>query len=114
MQEGTSPYVTAADWKKLAKHPDLEAAHEALLLREAFYELLRTEEVQNQPERFRQLMREAESTSKELEATLRSQEVEGVAPSKESAGQVFTRVTNNCQACHKEFRDVPLGEKSLK
>jgi protein tyrosine phosphatase (PTP) superfamily phosphohydrolase (DUF442 family) len=101
----------AADWKKLAKHPDLDAAHEALLLREAFYELLRTEEVRKQPERFQQLMREGESISKELEATLRGQEVEGVAPSKQSANQVFARITNNCQACHKQFRDVPLGDK---
>lgn len=106
--------LASADWKKLAKHPDLDAAHEALLLHEAFTELLRTKEVQNQPERFQQLMREAESTSKELEATLRGQEIEGVAPSKDSASQIFTRITNNCQACHREFRDVPLGERGRK
>jgi protein tyrosine phosphatase (PTP) superfamily phosphohydrolase (DUF442 family) len=115
----------AKKWQKLANHPDLEPAHEALLLREAFAELLRTDEVRHEPERFQQLMREAETTAKELEATLRTG-WHGQAKSASAAAQtdsppsnpvqlspneLFTRITNNCQSCHKEFRDVPLGEK---
>lgn len=103
----------AIEWQKLPKHPDLDPAHEALLLREAFSELLRTEEVTREAEKFQQLMREAETIAKELEATLRGQEADGVANSKQSTNELFTRITNNCQSCHKQFRDVPLEEKKL-
>ena len=43
---------SAAKWQPLPAHPDLDAAHEALLLREHFTELLRTPEVQQQSDAF--------------------------------------------------------------
>lgn len=101
----------AGNWQKLAKHPDLDPAHEALLLREAFTELSRTDEVQHEPQQFRTLLEEAEAATRELEATLRDKAVDGVAPSNEPVADVLARITKNCQACHKEFRDVPLDEK---
>jgi hypothetical protein len=38
------------DWKPLDKQPDLDAAHEALLLEEHYTELLRTDDAQKRPE----------------------------------------------------------------
>jgi protein tyrosine phosphatase (PTP) superfamily phosphohydrolase (DUF442 family) len=105
--------IEAAGWKTLADHPDLDPPHEALLLREQFTELLRTEETTKQPERFQELLRESEAAAGELETALGgaagASDVSG-----ESATVAFARVAQNCKACHQEFRDVPLSEKQHK
>lgn len=98
--------IGAAGWKAPPDHPALEPAHEALLLREHFTELLRTEEAQKQPAEFRELLTAGETAANELEVALRAE------PKDNAAAQAgFDRVTANCAACHKKFRDVPLGEK---
>jgi protein tyrosine phosphatase (PTP) superfamily phosphohydrolase (DUF442 family) len=104
--------IASAGWKAPAAHPDLDPAHEALLMREHFTEFLRSEEVQEQPERFRQLMRESESAARTLELGLRESARDSDS-SRDFAPLVsaLQRVTQNCTACHREFRDVPLREK---
>jgi len=59
--------LATTGWKPPADHPDIDPAHEALLLREHFAELLRLEEVRNQPEAFVAMLRESEATAGELE-----------------------------------------------
>lgn len=104
--------IAAAGWKTPSDHPALDPPHEALLLREHFTELLRTDEVQQAPERFRQLTTESETDSSKLEAALREWIGHGSPdPIPDGITAAFDRVTKNCRTCHEAFRDVPLRRK---
>lgn len=99
--------VAAAGWKATEKHADIDPPHEALLLREHFTELLRTDEAKRQPTAFQQLIKQSETETKALEDLLRS------SPSDQpKLDAQFARVTGTCTSCHKTFRDIPLGEKA--
>lgn len=108
--------IGEAGWQPTADHPDLEPAHEALLLRELFTELLRTEEVKQQPMDFQEWLRDSEAAALELESQLsvwrNSRPVSSppAALSSTLAAQL-ARVLANCQTCHVKYRDVPLNEK---
>jgi protein tyrosine phosphatase (PTP) superfamily phosphohydrolase (DUF442 family) len=105
--------IAAADWKTPADHPDLEPAHEALLLREHFTELLRTEEVSSQPDDFRQLLRDSEAAALELESALNAWQSASDAPGPPvQFQQLADRIQANCKACHQRYRDVPLDVKA--
>ncbi|WP_145089855.1 protein-tyrosine phosphatase family protein [Rosistilla carotiformis] len=95
----------AADaWKASPKHPDLDPAHEALLLREHFTEMLRGEIERQSPEAFLESIRDSRDAAAGLEAAIRS----GLP---HRARQAFVnRIQANCVACHRRFRDVPLSE----
>jgi protein tyrosine phosphatase (PTP) superfamily phosphohydrolase (DUF442 family) len=104
--------IAAAGWRTPADHPDLDPAHEALLLREHFTELLRGADVAQQPEEFRQLLRDSESAAGELENGLRAWlSASGGASPPGSLARAAGRVSANCATCHQKYRDVPLGEK---
>ena len=94
--------IAAAGWKSLPEHPDLEAAHEALLMREHFTELLRAS--QSQPEKFQALLRDGEASVEELEDALRDFQPDKITTA-------FERINKSCTDCHREFRDKPLREK---
>jgi len=102
--------VADARWRPTPEHPDIDPPHEALLLREHFTELLRTDEVQQKPERFQQLLVESEAAANELESALRAVS-EAASADVHVLNQKLEAIAQNCAACHKEFRDVPLGEK---
>ncbi|MCI0357772.1 MAG: hypothetical protein L0211_04700 [Planctomycetaceae bacterium] len=104
--------LAAGGWKRLAKQPDLDPAHEALLLKEHYHELLRTAEVQRQPLEFQQIMQAGERDAESLEASLRAWLKAGSPGSPpEAIAKSFTAVSQSCTACHSKFRDVPLSEK---
>ncbi len=65
--------IATANWKAPPDHPDLDPAHEALLLREEFEELLRTPEVASKPPAFAQMLRDSHSATLELEQALATQ-----------------------------------------
>jgi protein tyrosine phosphatase (PTP) superfamily phosphohydrolase (DUF442 family) len=96
--------IAAAAWKTPPENPDLDPPHEALLLREHFTELLRTEDVRRHGDEFRQLLAGSEKAAGALESALRSQD-------EASAARSLTRVSTSCTECHRQFRDVPLNEK---
>jgi protein tyrosine phosphatase (PTP) superfamily phosphohydrolase (DUF442 family) len=93
------------EWQPLESHPDLNAAHEALILREHFTEFLRTESEQTHAEGFVKLMREGETIVGRLELSLRDDSLS-------DASDALKSLVDNCTQCHRQFRDVPLGEKS--
>ena len=95
--------IAAAGWKTPPDDPDLDPAHEALLLKEHFTELLRTGDVQRQSELFRRQLLASEQAAGALESALR----DGI----DGSSAALARVTKNCTDCHRQFRDVPLGEK---
>ena len=102
-------------WNPTVKNPDLDPAHEALLLREHFTEMLRTDEVQRQPDEFKKLLRDSEQAAKELETALLAFKHGGdAAKLPKEAPTSFELVTKNCKACHQKFRDIPLREKTAK
>ena len=104
--------LAANGWQKLKEQPDLDAAHEALLLREHYTEIARTEDARIQPEGFRKLLAESEATALRLESLLAEWTKAGARqPPPEAIGKTFAAVTQNCAACHKTYRDVPLQEK---
>lgn len=105
----------AAAWTSPDSHPDLDPAHEALLLREHFTEMLRTEVVANESEEFREILRESETAASELEtAILKWNEAGNPSPTPDAIVSSFDRVSKNCTACHEQFRDVPLSDKQAK
>lgn len=102
----------ANQWKPIDTRPALEPDHEALLLREHFTELLRGKEVKDRPTQFQALMKEGEAAAASLEQDLRDW-IAAERPEKlpDSLAKGMERIASNCAACHKQFRDVPLGEK---
>ncbi len=102
--------IQKAGWKSPLGHPDLDPAHEALLLREHFTELLRTETVRRQPPTFQQMLRVSRDAAAALESGLRDVPASRQRPSKVVA-ESFSRISLNCKACHARFRDVPLSQK---
>jgi hypothetical protein len=104
--------VAAAGWKSPPDHPDIDPAHESLLLREHFTEMLRTDAVKQEPEAFQELLRASETAAQELETVLRAWKAARLpdqAPA--AASKAFDLITANCKSCHTKYRDVPLSEK---
>lgn len=97
--------MAAANWQAPTDHPDLEPAHEALLLREHFKELLRLESVLSQPAEFQHYLVESEAAAEQLEAGLRDED------GRDNVAKAFAAISKACVDCHQQFRDVPLGEK---
>jgi hypothetical protein len=97
--------IESAGWTTPVDHPDVVPHHEALLLREHFRELLRTDELKAKPEQFQRLTKESEAASQALEDALKS----GVDPT--AASKLFATISSNCKSCHQQFRDIPLGAK---
>ncbi|MCA9046480.1 MAG: hypothetical protein KDA69_19290 [Planctomycetaceae bacterium] len=103
--------VADAGWKAPPDHPDLTAAHEALLNQELYTEMLRTEEVSAKPDDFRSWLADSETATKELQAELGKWSSDDSIPP-ERLSELLTRVSANCKACHVKYRDVPLSEST--
>lgn len=104
--------LAAGGWRQLAKNPDLDPPHEALLLKEHYHELLRTADVERQPDEFRAILQAGERDAAALEAALMTWQQSGAAGKPpEAIGKSFTAVSHSCTACHSKYRDVPLAEK---
>jgi protein tyrosine phosphatase (PTP) superfamily phosphohydrolase (DUF442 family) len=99
--------IATAGWKPLPSHPDLVPAHESLLLREHFTEMLRMDSVAKEPAAYREMLKKSESAARDLEEALK----DSIKPSVTKAKAALAEINRNCAACHKQFRDVPLGEK---
>jgi len=99
------------NWQPLSNHPDLSSAHEALILREHFTELIRFQaDDESLNERYNEMMTESQSAAKALEDGLKS--LDGSKPSQvieiqASLKEQLKRIGDNCKACHKSFRDNP-------
>jgi protein tyrosine phosphatase (PTP) superfamily phosphohydrolase (DUF442 family) len=103
-------------WQPLASQPDLDPAHEALLLREHYRELGRTEDAQNKPAAFRQFLANAEAGAAKLEESLRAwrsraSRTATKSPAPPAVRDAMAAVNKACTTCHQRFRDVPLDEK---
>lgn len=103
--------LAAGGWKPIKAQPDLEPAHEALLLREHYAELARTDDIQSRPEDFRKLLADGESAALALETLLRGASKSADDRRLSEINQAFANVSHSCTQCHQKYRDVPLSEK---
>ena len=104
--------VAEAGWRTPKDHPDLTPAHEALLLRELFTELLRTETVQSEPTDFQDWLRESEQAAQRLEDELSNwQPTTNAQQPPAKFSQDLKQISSACKACHVKYRDRPLNEK---
>jgi protein tyrosine phosphatase (PTP) superfamily phosphohydrolase (DUF442 family) len=97
-------------FQSVASQPDLEPAHQALLLRECYTELLRQPELKSKPESFQKMMQEAETSAKAVEEALVGWKTAkyGGSPPRGFAKQ-FGALAQSCKKCHEAFRDnVPV------
>jgi len=99
-------------WKSFRENHYLDSAHTALLLREDFTEMLRTEEVRKQPEEFQMVLRDSEEAAQNLESVLRAFAQGGdTENSSKEILEPFETISRNCNVCHQKFRDVPIRDK---
>ncbi len=111
--------ISKAKWNTPPQHPDLVPAHEVLLLRQIYAELLRagldtTQDFANDlvsHNDFRKWLQEGEQSLSEMEKRLG----EGAANTDrpldlERLDQLHGMVQANCQGCHYQFRDQPDGD----
>ncbi len=104
--------IAQAAWSPPSDHPDLDPAHEALLMREQFTELLRTQGVKAKPPQFRQFLRESEAAARSLENALRNRSADSNESDATGMARIsMAKISANCVACHTQYRDVPLSEK---
>jgi protein tyrosine phosphatase (PTP) superfamily phosphohydrolase (DUF442 family) len=105
--------IAENQWRATPEHPDLEPAHEALLLREHFTELQRAnspigDRLDFRDWLYRGWLHESESAALQLERSLRASPPAGELP----VGRLNTllqRLKSGCTKCHSRFRDVPLA-----
>src|SRR5262249_32821034 len=94
--------IKAAGWKTPPGHPDLDPAHEARLLSEAYAEAARLPEVKNRPEEFRELLKDARVAAAKLELGLLT-----TTASPAVAETTFKSSAAACTRCHSKYRNVP-------
>ena len=97
--------VQKAGWRVPPSQPDLIPATEALLLQEAYRELLRDARAQAKGDTFLGLLRTAESDAKDLHALLRSRATPLDETALLRADALSKAAGQACAACHKKFRD---------
>jgi protein tyrosine phosphatase (PTP) superfamily phosphohydrolase (DUF442 family) len=92
-----------AGFKKPADHPDIDPPHEALQLREVFFEMTRTAEYQAKPADFKKWTENSIQTAKDLEKWLR----DPVAKKNVAKGSaLMDALRKECAGCHKTYRDT--------
>ncbi len=104
--------MAAARWRAPAGQPDVDPAHQALLLREHYTELIRTDAVADQPDGFRNLMSASEASARQLEDGLAAWSRAGSSGRPpETVDRALAAVTQSCVACHRAYRDTPQAAK---
>ncbi len=102
--------LSASGWQTPAGLLNVEPAHEALLLEEHFTELLRTEEVDQQPAEFRQLLRDSETAARQLREHLTAAAPQRSPEMLDKLESLLGKITQDCKGCHQTFRDRPRSD----
>ena len=98
--------IAEAGWRPPTDHPDLDPSHEALLMREHFTELLRLDDVKARSARFNRFVEDSLTASRRLEHRLREvPQGDNKTVRPDEATSLLLRVSNQCVACHKQYRD---------
>jgi len=95
-----------AGWKSVPNHPDIDPPHEALMLRELFHEMNRSEDILHRSEDFRERMQQSEEEIQRLEDLLVAWKTAGHPdPAPAEINTAFKAVGESCKSCHKDWRD---------
>lgn len=97
--------IQQAGWRVPANQPDLVPASEALLLREAYTELLRGPEAKAKGDQFREQLRQAEARAAELHSLLKTQPTMPDDARGQRAEELFKAAGQDCTGCHRQFRN---------
>jgi protein tyrosine phosphatase (PTP) superfamily phosphohydrolase (DUF442 family) len=97
-------------WQTPANNPDIDPAHQALLLREHYKELLRSEILADQLPAFHQMLESGEEGARELVTALEKHRSQPVS-SAVALDACWKDVVQNCRDCHQQFRDNPREPK---
>ncbi|MDB6123452.1 MAG: hypothetical protein JWQ71_2445 [Pedosphaera sp.] len=87
-------------YQPVASHPDIEPAHEALLLNELVKELFRTPIPAKRGADFQAKLKEMEEASHALHLVLNDRPLDTT-----KAEAAFQRINNSCASCHKAHRN---------
>lgn len=98
--------LSASGWKKVDTPANIDAAHEALLLREHFAELLRTDDTLRRKENYREILRQAQQLAEQLKEALAKADSE-LPRESEDLSSLIKQLEDNCSSCHTRFRDGP-------
>ncbi len=97
--------LSKAGWLAPDNQVAVDVAHQALLLREQFSELLRSESIRHQGDEFRELLQDSQQAAIALENALRDwKPISGGQPPAEFE-RYATRIADNCKKCHVKVRD---------
>lgn len=102
--------IEKADFRTPDDQPDLDPAHEALMLAEQFREALRLEEAQERGAEFTRLLSESERDASAFEQSLAAHRDAPTSKNREGASAAFSRMGRACTTCHSQFRDPAKGE----
>ncbi|MFN9625433.1 MAG: hypothetical protein ACK6AT_04100 [Planctomycetota bacterium] len=98
-----------AGWKSKPdpSGPSMDAAHEAVLLREHFEEMQRLEELSKYPVEFARILKESEQAAVFIESMLNpiSGEIRLKPIHRKALDVNWTTIRSNCTSCHQQFRD---------
>jgi len=98
-----------AGWKSKPdpSTPSMDAAHEAVLLREHLEEMQRLEELSKYPVEFARILKESEQAAVFIESMLNpiSGEIRLKPIHRKALDVNWTTIRNNCTSCHQQFRD---------
>ncbi len=101
--------IELAGWQTPESHPDLAPAHEALLLREHFAELLRTDDTQARPAPFRGLIEHSLGLTQSLEKALRDANKKSPTVNQSALSGTLAAISRDCKQCHRDYRDRPVA-----
>ncbi len=92
--------IKAAGWKSPQNKPDLNPAHEALLLLEHYTEMKRLKEVSTRPRDFQEYLTQATEAAQGLERSLSKGTLTEI-------DKFYSLSQKACTQCHGKYRDVP-------
>lgn len=99
--------ASRSNWNVNAAHPDIDAAHEALMLKEHFAELLRTVPRGECSNEFREILRGSHEAASRMEAQLNRRPLTAETVSVLSVA--MTTLKADCRRCHASYRDRPTN-----
>jgi protein tyrosine phosphatase (PTP) superfamily phosphohydrolase (DUF442 family) len=97
--------IQQAGWRVPANQPDLVPASEALLLQDAYAELLRGHGAKAKGEPFLEQLRQAEARAKDLHALLQLKPGALDETAGKQADALFKSAGQSCTSCHRQFRN---------
>lgn len=97
--------IQKAGYQMPPAHPDLNPAHESLLLEELFRELNRSAETRKNNQNFQNQMAVAEKAATELRIAMELKQKQLSDADKTELSVAFDRMSKSCSACHKAHRN---------